>query len=120
MSKYIELIAQRAELDKEIEQARKDELSTAIAAVKKTISDFGLTAEDCGFSNIKQPAATQSTKQVAVYYRTPDGTEWSGRGRTPVAILALVNAGQKLEDFLTEEGKVWFAKKQENEAKKSK
>lgn len=119
MATYRELLAQRDALNKEIEAAHQIEVIEAIKQVKALIEDFGLTAAQCGFSVAEQSAPTQPTKPVAVYYRTPDGTEWSGRGRTPVAIQKLVDAGNKLEDFLTEEGKGWFSKKQEMEAKKA-
>lgn len=119
MATYQELLAQREELDKQIDAVRKTELVDAITRVKAIIKEYGLTAAQCGFSGVEQSVATQPTKPVAVYYRTPEGTEWSGRGRTPVAILALVKSGHKLEDFLTEEGKVWFATKQAKDAKKA-
>lgn len=119
MASYHDLLAERDELDKRIEEARKAELSDAIQQVTTIIKKYGLTAAECGFSTVEQPEASKPTKPVAVYYRTPEGIEWSGRGRTPVAIQKLVDAGHKLEDFLTEEGKVWFAKKQEIEAKKA-
>lgn len=117
MASYHDLLAERDELDKRIEEARKAELSDAIQQVIAIIKTYGLTAAQCGFSGVEQTEVTKPTKPVAVYYRTPEGIEWSGRGRTPVAIQKLVDAGHKLEDFLTEEGKVWFAKKQ---AKKNK
>lgn len=119
MATYHDLLAERDELDKRIEEARKSELSDAIQQVTTIIKKYGLTAAECGFSGSVQSETTKPTKPVAVYYRTPEGIEWSGRGRKPVAIQQLVDAGHKLEDFLTEEGKVWFAKKQEMEAKKA-
>jgi DNA-binding protein H-NS len=119
MATYQELLAQRDALDKQIEDARKAELSNAIKQVKAIILEYKLTSAQCGFSGVEQSVATKSTKPVAVYYRTPDGTEWSGRGRTPVPIQALVNAGHKIEEFLTEEGKVWFDKKNKIETKKA-
>lgn len=117
MATYQELLSQREALDKAIEEARKSELSDAITQVTAIIKKYGLTAAECGFSGVVQSVATKSTKPVAVYYRTPDGTEWSGRGRTPVPIQKLVDAGHKIEDFLTEEGKVWFAKREEKKSK---
>jgi len=111
METYQELLALRETLDKKIEAARKTEIADAITRAKAIIREYGLTAAQCGFSGVEKSAPSQPKKPVAVRYRTPDGTEWSGRGRTPVQIQKLVNAGHKLEDFLTEEGKIWFAKK---------
>lgn len=116
MTSYKELLAQRETLNKQIEEARKVEVSSAILQVKELIKEFGLTAQECGFSSM-QAATNEAKKPVPVYYRIPDGTEWSGRGRTPVAIQKLVDAGQQLEEFLTEEGKVWFAAKKAKENK---
>ena len=47
MATYKELLAQRAELEKQIEETRSLELADAIARTKELIAEYGLTATDC-------------------------------------------------------------------------
>lgn len=97
MSSYQELLAQRAELDRQIAAARRAEKSDAIAAVKKLVADHGLSAEDCGF---KAGAARGRAKTtVAAVFRGPNGETWSGRGRTPKWLAALEAQGQSRDRF---------------------
>ena len=49
METYQELLAQEAEIDARIEEARKAEVSEAVAEVKRLVGEYGLTAADCGF-----------------------------------------------------------------------
>ncbi|HMW80121.1 MAG TPA: H-NS family nucleoid-associated regulatory protein, partial [Accumulibacter sp.] len=49
MSIYRELLAQREALDRKIEEARREEVSSAVAKVKQLIAEYDLTAADCGF-----------------------------------------------------------------------
>jgi DNA-binding protein H-NS len=49
MPTYQELVAQKAALDSQIEEARKTEVSAAAAEVKRLVGEYGLTAVDCGF-----------------------------------------------------------------------
>ncbi|MEF8767480.1 hypothetical protein [Candidatus Accumulibacter contiguus] len=44
MSAYQELLAQRNELDRQIEEIRRNEVGLAIRQVKEIIQEFGLTA----------------------------------------------------------------------------
>ena len=46
MSTYKELLAQRAELEKQIEAARKEALASAIAQVRAIVAEYELTEED--------------------------------------------------------------------------
>lgn len=97
MPSYQELLAQRAELDRQISAAQRAEKAEAIAAVKKLVADFGLSAEDCGF---KGGAGKGKAKTVvAAQYRGPNGETWSGRGRTPNWLAALEAQGQARNAF---------------------
>lgn len=95
MSSYQNLLAQRAELDRQIAAAQRAEKTEAIAAVKKLVADFGLSAEDCGFKAGKGKAKGT----VAAVFRGPNGETWSGRGRTPNWLAALESQGQKRDRF---------------------
>lgn len=88
MSIYKELLAQRADLEAQIEAARKNELSEAIAKVRTLVSDYGLTESDIFSKSIK--------KSVEPKYRNEEtGETWTGRGKPPKWI-----ASQDREKFL--------------------
>lgn len=97
MTTYKELLAQRAELEKQIEAARKDALSSAISQVRAIVAEYELTEEDV-FSKKAPRVASAATKTVAPKYRDPiTGATWTGRGKPPLWI-----AGQDRLKFLIE------------------
>jgi DNA-binding protein H-NS len=84
MATLEDLIAQKAALEKQIEEARKTQLADAIAAAKAIIDKHGLTADDL-FGGRKAGRAPTMGKKVAPKYRDPaTGATWTGRGRAPV------------------------------------
>lgn len=96
MATYQELVAQKKELEAQIEAARKTEVSAAVAEVKRLVGEYGLTAADCGFG----AKAKKAGGKVSVKYRGPNGEAWTGRGRTPAWILAHESAGRTRESLL--------------------
>lgn len=97
MTTYKELLAQRAELEKQIEAARKDALSSAIAQVRAIVAEYELTEEDVFSKKAARTTAT-GTKTVAPKYRDPaTGATWTGRGKPPLWI-----AGKDRLNFLIE------------------
>jgi DNA-binding protein H-NS len=64
MATYQDLVAQKKELDAKIEEARKAEVSAAVAEVKRLVGEYGLTAADCGFGAKAKKAGGQSLGQV--------------------------------------------------------
>lgn len=97
MATYEELIAQRAELDRQIEAALRAEKSAAIDAVRGLIGQFHLTADDCGFGSAKNPGKPK--RKVTARFRGPQGEAWSGRGRAPRWLVALEEQGVSREKF---------------------
>jgi len=98
MSTYKELLAQRAELEKQIEAARKEALASAIAQVRAIVAEYELTEEDI-FSKKAPRAAAAGTKTVAPKYRDPEtGATWTGRGKPPLWI-----AGKDRLNFLIQD-----------------
>ena len=85
MSAYKELLQQREALEIQIKEARARELSDAIALVRKTIDEFGLTV-----SVVFRPSDRRSLSKgskVEPKYRNPaTGETWTGRGKPPVWI----------------------------------
>lgn len=102
MATYKELLAQREELNKQIEDARKTELTDAITRAKAIIKEYGLTAAQCGFgSGTTDEVATVTRKPAKPKYITPDGKKtWTGRGHAPKEFQALFAAGRNKEEFL--------------------
>ena len=83
MANYKELVQQREQLEKQIQEARNKELSEAVAKVRALVAEFALTAEDVFPPARGKRAATTGTK-VAPKYRNPQtGDTWTGRGKAP-------------------------------------
>lgn len=69
MSAYKELLQQREALEIQIKEARARELSDAIALVRKTVDEFGLTVSDV-FRPSDRRSASKGSK-VEPKYRNP-------------------------------------------------
>ena len=83
MSSYKELLKQREEIEKKIQEARQRELMEAVAKVRALIAEYELTAEDV-FSRTKSPRANAAGGKVAAKYKNPvTGETWTGRGKAP-------------------------------------
>ncbi|MCV4633065.1 H-NS histone family protein, partial [Escherichia coli] len=70
MPTYQELLAQKAELEKQIEAARKQELADAIAKIMSLMAQYGITLADLGGKAPAKPASTKGSK-VPPKYRNP-------------------------------------------------
>lgn len=83
MASYKELLQQRELLEQQISEARKTELSDAVAKVRALVAEYGLTAEDV-FPPAKSARAAGQGSKVAPKYRDPaTGQTWTGRGKAP-------------------------------------
>jgi DNA-binding protein H-NS len=96
MSTLKDLLAQRAALDKQIDEAARAARTDAIAKVKSLMAEHGLTIADLGSRSA--PKATR-TKVAAKYRNAATGDTWSGRGLKPNWLKAALAKGGKLEDF---------------------
>ena len=100
MATYQELLAQKAELDKKIENARKQELSDAIAQIKTLMSQYGLTVADLGGkAGGTKSSAAKGSKVAPKYRNAATGETWTGRGRQPKWVEAALASGKKLTDL---------------------
>jgi len=96
MATYRQLTAQLEKLQKEMEQAREQEVTQAIDDIKQKIADYGITAEELGFSSKVRMARKAA---LPPKYRNPKtGETWSGRGRAPGWL-----AGKNRDKFLIAE-----------------
>ncbi|MFZ2738048.1 MAG: H-NS histone family protein [Burkholderiaceae bacterium] len=95
MSTLDELLAQQADIEKKIKEAKKSALSEAIASARAIIEKHGLTAADV-FPGGKSKASGKSGSKVAPKYRdNATGSTWSGRGIAPKWL-----AGKNKADYL--------------------
>ena len=95
MSNLKDLLAQRAAIDKQIEDAARTERADAIAKVKALMAEQ--SARSAGGK--AKAKATSGGKVAAKYRNGATGDTWSGRGLRPNWLKAALAAGKKLEDF---------------------
>ena len=82
MSTYQTLLAQRAVLETEIENAKAAARETVLAEVKRMVVEFDLYAREI-FGGSK----ARKHQSARARYRDPEtGATWSGRGRPPAWI----------------------------------
>jgi DNA-binding protein H-NS len=84
-SRYLDLLAQKAELDAAIEAAEGEESTKAIETCRELIERFNLTP-DALFGKAKKQHGLKGKKRAAVApkYRDPaTGVTWTGRGIAP-------------------------------------
>jgi len=87
MTSYKDLLKQREALEQQISEARKRELSEAVAQVRSLVAEYGLTAQDvfpAGKGAGKGTRSSTAGTKVAPKYRNPStGETWTGRGKAP-------------------------------------
>jgi DNA-binding protein H-NS len=101
MATLQDLIAQKAELEKQIEELHTTSRRDAIAQIKALMEEHGLSGADLETGR-KKPAAKSSasgTKVAAKYRNEATGDTWSGRGLKPKWLKAELDAGRNIEDF---------------------
>jgi DNA-binding protein H-NS len=107
MSNYQDLLAkkaalekQSAELDKQLQDARRAERAGVISQVKSLMAEHGLSLADLGGkAGGKAPSASAGRKVAPKYRNSATGETWTGRGLQPKWVQAAVASGKKLEDF---------------------
>ena len=126
-SKLQELLAQRAELEKQIAHTQRTERADAISQVRTLMSQYGLTLADIGSKAAPAPKSPKSPKsaksakavfaaapavkaprsskgkktgKVAPKYRDAmTGQTWSGRGLQPNWLKAALATGRTIAEF---------------------
>ena len=82
MSSYKELLKQREDLEQKINEARRNELSAAVAQVRALVAEYGLTAQDV-FPVGRARSASAGSKVAPKYRHPATGQTWTGRGKAP-------------------------------------
>jgi DNA-binding protein H-NS len=100
MSSYQEILSQIEELKRKAEGVRQQEMSGAIAEIKRLMAQFGITTDDLGVSSVRSGTGKSKPRgTVAAKYRDPiSGKTWTGRGRRPGWVVALEGQGKSLDD----------------------
>ena len=81
MTTLAALLAQKADLERRIADARKSETAAAIAQARAIVAEYGLVESDV-FGKTRK--TSQVPGAVAPKYRDPaTGKTWSGRGKAP-------------------------------------
>ena len=100
MASLQELLAQKAEIDRQISDARRQERSDAISKVRQLMAEHGLTATDLAGKSSGPRTSSASGRKVAAKYRNPStGQTWTGRGLKPKWLAAALEEGKQLTDF---------------------
>jgi len=99
MSSYQEILSQIEDLKRRAEDARQQEMSGAIAEIRRLMAQFGVSAEDLGLVGRAGAGKFKIRGSVAPKYRDPvSGKTWTGRGRRPGWVLDLQNQNKSLDD----------------------
>lgn len=99
MSTLKDLLAQKAALERQIEEASRSERADAIAKVKALMAETGVSIADLGARGAAKPARAGGAKVAAKYRNAVTGDSWSGRGLQPNWLKAALAGGKKLGDF---------------------
>lgn len=80
---YLQLIAQRAALEAEIEKARDGERKEVIEEILMKMADYEITLAELA-GDAGKGAKNDKNNVLPAKYRDPDsGATWSGRGKAP-------------------------------------
>ncbi len=96
-----EKVAQIQSMERELKEARAAALKEAVAEAQGLIDLFGLQPSDFHFADAPTRVRVFKARgPVAAKYAGPNGVTWSGRGRTPLWIVAYEKKGGSRDDFL--------------------
>jgi DNA-binding protein H-NS len=99
MATVAELIAQKAAIEEQLEQAQLEARSGAIAQIKALMAENGLTMADISHRSAVGKRGSSGTKVAAKYRDQATGNTWSGRGLQPNWLKAALTQGRTLSDF---------------------
>lgn len=99
MTSLQDLLKQREDIDRQIEETRKAERAKAMQQIRALMSAFGIAASDMT-AKAAPKSKSAPTKKAAIKYRnTATGDTWSGRGLQPRWLKAALAQGARLGDF---------------------
>ena len=102
MIALIDLLARKAELERQIESLSHEQRGSVLAEIRALMADHGLTVADFAAKPLAKAArkALAQGPGAAPKYRDPDsGGTWGGRGPRPTWLRTALDGGRTLEDF---------------------
>ncbi len=103
------LIAQKAEIERQIEEAKRHEAlakltkSSEFKSVAKQVKDLDLPASDIvDLFDSKKSAPPRKTAKPSAKYKHPADPKmtWSGRGRKPAWVQEWTDSGKSIDELL--------------------
>lgn len=98
MSRYKELQDQIAALQKQAEEARKQEMAAVIAEIKAKMAEYGITVEDLSTA-VRRKGRRKADSGVAKYVNPVTGETWTGTGRRPTWVVQALQQGRSMDEF---------------------
>lgn len=98
MSRFKELQAQIAALQKEAEEARKQEIASVVAEIKAKMAEYGITVDDLSSSG-RGKGRRKAASGVAKYRNPATGEQWTGKGRKPGWMVQALQQGRSMDEF---------------------
>jgi len=98
VSRYKEIQNQIAALQKEAEEARKQEIASVIAEIKAKMAEYGITVDDLG-SAARGRGRKKAASGVAKYRNPATGEQWTGKGRKPGWLVQALEQGRSMDEF---------------------
>ena len=107
MATLQELMSQREDLDRQIQEMTTKGRAEAIEKIRALMADSGMTLADLGGRAARGTSGSEGkaakkepgAKVAAKYKNESTGESWSGRGLKPKWLTAAIAAGKKIEDF---------------------
>ena len=80
MATYKALQDEIAKLQRDAEEARTNEITSALAEIRALMSEYDISLQDVENSSKKKDSRF---RQALIKFQDNDGNTWSGRGRAP-------------------------------------
>lgn len=88
-------------LQEELLQKKNEVRAEGVAKVQALIDQLDIDVSELRFKSQSQvKPVVRKSGMVAPKYRGPNGETWTGRGRQPKWLAALIAEGHALEEFL--------------------
>ena len=87
-------------LEDQIAQKKSEIRAEGVAQAQSLIDSLEIDVSELRFKSQMKPARKSAGGTVPVKYRGPNGETWTGRGREPRWLTALIEAGHPKEEFL--------------------
>lgn len=101
-----ELFAQRAQLEKQLQDVnaqisaeQQAQKATVIAELVARMREAGISPQELTAKKVTKTAGAHGGKVPVKFRNAATGDSWSGRGKKPNWLTAALAAGRKIEEF---------------------